>query len=178
MNEEKISLRMMPWKHKTALVMMLVTGMILLLRISVSNIIMIKSILLYIVLTLASYLDFRFRIIPDWIHFVIIAIGFININVAKSLFGLIISPLPFLFMALINNGSIGGGDIKLIGASGFVMGYAKTSTACLVALALAIFYSSLYYLGKKRIRMQSFPFVPFFQIGIALIIVASGVDKL
>lgn len=174
MNEEKISLKMIPWKHRICLAVILVLGIYLLSLTSISHVVMIKSILLYIVLTFASYLDYRFRIIPDWIHLVIIAIGFININVARSLIGLVISPLPFLIMALIEQGSIGGGDIKLIGSTGFVIGYCKTFTTCLIAMALAILFYSLYYLGKKKVRDQSFPFAPFFQIGCAIVMVAGG----
>lgn len=174
MNEEKISLRMMPRKHKICLVVILCGGIFALSLSSHSHVVLVKSIFLYTVLTFASYLDYRFRIIPDWMHLVIIAIGFININVARSLFGLTISPLPFFIMALIKKGSIGGGDIKLIGATGFVMGYTKTSTAHLIAMALAILFCSLYYLGKKRIREKSFPFAPFFQIGCAVVMVTGG----
>lgn len=152
MNGEKISLRMMPWRHKVILYIVVLLGIVGLYFIGVPHIVMIKSIMLYLVLTVASYFDYRFRMIPDWVHLVIIAIGFININLARSMFGLVISPLPILIMALINKGSIGGGDIKLIGATGFTLGYAKTSTAYLIAMALAIFFCSLYYLGKKSIR--------------------------
>jgi len=174
MNEEKISLKMMPWKHKAVLLVILIVGTFLLSLTSISYLVMIKSILLHAVLTFASYLDFRLRIIPDWMHVVIIVIGFININLSKSLFGLVISPLPFLIVELIHNGSIGGGDIKLIGATGFVMGYVKTSLACLIAMALAILFCSLYYLGKRKVKEQSFPFAPFFQIGCIVVMVTGG----
>lgn len=125
-------------------------------------------------LTFASYLDYRIRIIPDWMHIVIIVIGFININLAKGLFGLVISPSPFLIVVLIHNGSIGGGDIKLIGATGFVMGYAKTSMACIISMALAILFCSLYYFGKRKVKDQSFQFAPFFQIGCIIVMVTGG----
>lgn len=174
MNEEKLLLKKMSWKYKVVLAVILVVGITVLSLTSLSKVILIKSILLYMVLTLASYLDYRFRIIPDWIHLVIIAIGFININVARSIFGLVISPLPFLIMALIHQGSIGGGDIKLVGAMGFAVGYAKTSIAYLIAMALAILFCSLYYLGKKRVRDQSFPFAPFFQIGCTVVMITGG----
>lgn len=169
MNEEKISLKTMPWKHKVILSIVVMLGIVGLYFAGLPHIVMIKSILLYLVLTVVSYLDYRFRIIPDWAHLVIIAIGFININLARSLIGLVISPLPFLLIALINKESIGGGDIKLIGATGFALGYAKTSTACLIAMALAILFCSLYYLGKKGMKEQSFPFVPFFQMGMVIV---------
>lgn len=174
MNKEKRLLKMMPWKHELALVMILITGMTLLLHTSFSYIVTTKSILLYSVLTVVSYLDYRFRIIPDWVHLVIIAIGFINIDVVRSFIGLVISPLPFLIMALINKGSIGGGDIKLIGATGFVIGYAKTSIAYMIAMALAILFCNLYYLGKRKVKEQSFPFAPFFQIGCIVVMVTGG----
>lgn len=105
---------MMPLKHKICLTVILGVGILVLSLSSHSHEVLVKSILLYTVLTFASYLDYRFRIIPDWMHIVFIAIGFINIDVAKALFGLVISPLPFLIMVLINQGSIGGGDLSLL----------------------------------------------------------------
>lgn len=174
MNEERISLRMMPWKHRAILSIVVMLGIVVLYFTGLPNIVMIKSILLYLVLTMASYLDYRFRIIPDWVHLVIIAIGLINMNLARSLFGLVLSPLPFLIMALINKDSIGGGDIKLIGATGFVLGYVKTSAAYLIAMALAILFYGLYYFDKKKFRDQSFPFAPFFLIGYVIVVISIG----
>jgi leader peptidase (prepilin peptidase)/N-methyltransferase len=164
----------MSWKHKAILFIVALLGIVGIYFTGLTHIVMIKSILLYLVLTMASYLDHRFRIIPDWVHLVIIAIGFININLARSLFGLVISPLPFLIMALINKGSIGGGDIKLIGSTGFALGYVETTTAYLTAMALAILFYGLYYFGKKKIRDQSFPFAPFFLIGYVIVVISIG----
>ena len=174
MKEDLMLLRTMPWKHKSILAMVLMSGTILMYFTCSSQAMMIKSMLLYLALTFVSYLDYRFRIIPDWVHMVIIVVGIINFSITKSMIGLVVSPLPFLIMALIKEGSIGGGDIKLIGATGFAMGYSKTFTSSIIAMALAILFCSLYYLGKKKARDQSFPFAPFFQIGCTIVMITGG----
>lgn len=172
MSEEKLLLKKMSWKYKTVLSIIFVIGITVLSLTSLSSVILLKSILLYMVLTLASYLDYRFRIIPDWIHLVIIAIGFINFNVARSIFGLVISPLPFLIMALIHQGSIGGGDIKLVGATGFSIGLMSTLLASMLGLLLSLlFFYCFKFICCRENWNQSFPFAPFFQMGLSFFLI-------
>jgi len=133
-----------------------------------------KYLLLFILLLCASYFDLKSRVIPDWIHIVLIVIGLIDFNATKSFTGLMISPLPFLIMALINAGSIGGGDIKLIGSSGFVLGYGRTTTASMIGIIVAVFFCCLYYLGYKKVGNKRFPFAPFFQVGCMIVVFFEG----
>lgn len=105
----------------------------------------------------------------------LIIVGLINFDVSKSVVGLLISPLPFLVMALINSGSIGGGDIKLIGATGFVLGYGSTTTASMICIVVAVCFYSLYYLSCKKVKCRAFPFAPFFQMGCMVVMIIGGI---
>ncbi|WP_306455961.1 prepilin peptidase [Fusibacter sp. 3D3] len=70
----------------------------------------------------------------------IIGVALINIEWTESLLGLIIVPLPFFIMACLKENSIGGGDIKLIGACGFFLGVKSTVLGCIISLAIAIIF--------------------------------------
>jgi len=117
------------------------------------------------VLLLTSYFDIRTRIIPDWIHVLMLMIGFIGFNPVRSIAGLILTPVPFLIIALLFEGSIGGGDVKLIGACGFVLGFEKCVIIAIFANVFAILYALGYYFSNKEITRMKLPFVPFLYVG-------------
>lgn len=168
-------LRTMPWKHKGIIVILGICGAIISWYSFNSIGLAIKGAMITTVLLFASYFDYRFRLIPDWVHVLLLVIGLIDFNYSKAILGLVLSPLPFLIMALTQKGSIGGGDIKLIGSIGFVLGYYETSIATIIATILAVLFCSLYYFGKGNFRNQSFPFAPFIQIGLTIVMVIGGI---
>ena len=140
MVEVKLLPRKMSLKHKAILCFLLIAGITIVTASETSCMMAVKSILLYTVLLIASYTDYRFRVIPDWIHIIIILIGFIHFNPLKAGIGLILPPIPFLIMALVKKGSIGGGDIKLVGAMGFTVGYFETIISSMIGLFLAVLF--------------------------------------
>jgi len=123
------------------------------------------------VLLIASYYDYRYRMIPDCLHILLLVIGLIDFNYSKAISGLIFSPLPFLIMALVQTGSIGGGDIKLIGATGFVLGYSFTFFSALIGLLMVVIVSVLSFSFRKSKCKQLFPFAPYYQLGYTSLIV-------
>jgi leader peptidase (prepilin peptidase)/N-methyltransferase len=154
-----------PWKHRVVLIVMGAISILLYLCGFTNLITGLKYLIFFALLLFASYFDLKCRMIPDWIHVLLIIIGLINFDVTKSVLGFLISPLPFLIMALVSTGSIGGGDIKLIGSSGFVLGYGSTIVASMIGIIVAVCFYSLYYLGYKKVKSMAFPFAPFFQLG-------------
>jgi len=115
------------------------------------------------VLILASYLDVKTRIIPDWVHLVIIGIGLIDINLLDSVLGLLVLPIPFFIMAYKSEGTMGGGDIKLIGACGFMLGLNSAYLGVLISLILVIVHQGI--IKKKD---ESFAFVPYISVGMLI----------
>jgi len=158
-------LRTMPWKHKLSLIGLSIMIFTLCTFGSNSIFLLIKSFLFSLILMIASYFDIKTRIIPNWIHILLIIIGLIEFDLVRSMSGLLFAPLPFIIMVLIEEGSIGGGDVKLIGVIGFLLGLKSAWILVFVSLLIAILYNILYYYNKDGIRNLSFPFVPFILFG-------------
>ena len=100
---------------------------------------MIRLALFFLVLFLAAVFDIRKRIIPDWMPFLIAGVSLIP-SEPVYLTGLFVA-LPLL-IAGITVGGIGGGDIKLTGACGLVLGFERTLAGLLMALMFPCKYIS------------------------------------
>ena len=97
----------------------------------------IRSALFFMILSLAAVSDMRKRIIPDWMPLVMAGISLIPPGTVH-LTGLL-AALP-LFVAGMTAGGIGGGDIKLAGACGLVLGFERTLAGLIMALFLLIMF--------------------------------------
>jgi len=94
----------------------------------------------------ASAWDIRRRMIPNALNVVIFCAGLLSFTPDK-LSGVLLA-LPLLIAALIREGGMGGGDIKLTAAAGFVLGL----PAGIVGLILGLSVVLLYYLVIRVIR--------------------------
>jgi leader peptidase (prepilin peptidase)/N-methyltransferase len=74
----------------------------------VRELLVVKNVLIIAVLVYASYCDIKTRIIPDKVHVMIILLGLIGVDWLTSILGLLLVPLPFLVVALVKEGSMGG----------------------------------------------------------------------
>lgn len=119
------------------------------------------------ILLYASYYDIVHRTIPNVIHVCILIISLLNTNLNiynSSILGVAIA-IPFLIVACCSNGNIGGGDIKLIGACGIILGMKRVFIASLIGLILAIVINLAYNTIKKKSINESFPLVPYLSVG-------------
>ena len=171
MKEDLILFKTMPWKHRCMLLSLSTLCFVLCWFAFDSLVLFVKGFLFSIILLGASYFDIRTRTLPNWIHVLILLVGLIDFNFTKSVSGIVLAPLPFLIMALIEEGSIGGGDIKLIGSSGFVLAYKNTVATSIIATIVAICFYILYYLSYNKVKSMAFPFAPFFQVGYMIVII-------
>ena len=80
-----------------------------------------QAVLFFCLLLAASVWDLRKRIIPDSLCLLIALTGLINFSPVR-LWG-VLAALPLLIAALIRPECMGGGDIKLTAAAGFVLGF-------------------------------------------------------
>ena len=129
------------------------------------NGIVIQAVLFLALLLWASAIDIRTRTLPDRLHVFIALISLIVFQ-PGNLFG-IATALPFLFMAMVCGG-IGGGDIKLMAASGLVLGFSYGILAQIMGLSLLLIYYGCYYLvqrGRGKRIQRSFPLAPFLAAG-------------
>lgn len=99
-----------------------------------------QALLFLTALTAASAVDCRERTIPDFLCLLTAAAGLISFSPAQ-LFG-VLAALPLLIAALIRPECMGGGDIKLTAATGFVLGFWRGIWGMALGLLLAVLYSA------------------------------------
>lgn len=112
-----------------------------------------RCVLLCYVLILSGAADIATREIPDAFH---LLIGF---QPVPALLGFLLVPLPFLIVAL-KTGKIGGGDVKLMAASGFALGVSGGFWMMFWGLLMALLWNTSMRRGK-----DSLPLAPFLAFG-------------
>ena len=112
----------------------------------------------------AAEYDLATHTVPDYVPVLILMIGLMEVELAPAFLGLVLVPLPFLAAALIREGSIGGGDIKLMGACGFVLGVRQGYAALMLGLFLAVVFQTAFV--KKRDK--GFALAPYLAAGCLL----------
>ena len=126
------------------------------------------------VLLAISIIDFDTSEIPDSL---IIAIGIFaiaaiwvmsGVSILERLIRLVVISVPLLVLSLIINGAFGGGDIKLMAACGFLLGWQATLLAFFIALLLAGCYAIYMISTKKRNRTEHMVFGPAICAGVAV----------
>ena len=129
-----------------------------------------SAVLFSCLLIVASVWDCRKRIIPDTICITIAVLGLLTFHPAKLLGALL--GLPFLIAALVKEGGMGGGDVKLAATSGFVLGLPTACVGTIIGLsALLLWYIAIrvVYRVKKistsPIVQTAIPLAPFLSLG-------------
>ncbi len=132
-------------------------------------------------LLVASWVDFKHQIIPDSMWISIFAGGLFIVGdalitgqfskdwIVARIIGLFAVSGMFFIVALVTGGrAMGGGDIKLMAAVGFVLGW----KAVLISLFLSAFLGVLFSIGRKIIFKQEMkgvvPFGPFLAMASAV----------
>ncbi len=134
-------------------------------------------------------IDFDQTIIPDRLNFGIALVAFLYYfykisqgeltwgGLKNPLFGLLIGGGFFLFIAVVTKGAMGGGDIKLMAALGFLFGSESTLLLMFLSFIIGGAVSLMLILLKIKKRKDYIPFGPFICIS-ALIVVFWGNDLL
>ncbi|MBF4692286.1 prepilin peptidase [Fusibacter ferrireducens] len=156
---------MKKWKSKKVILIGLLMCMISLIIAFSESVSTIKIVLFGAVLVVAGFIDFKTRTIPDWIHVLVIMIAFIGIDLMDSLTGLLIVPFPYLMMAFLKENSIGGGDVKLMGACGFYLGLQAGCVASILGLVLAIIGHFVCRVIFGKMLNKSIPLAPYLGAG-------------
>lgn len=125
-----------------------------------NSIMIIKGFLFAQILIFAGYHDVKTKVIPDFVHIIIALVSIINIKPDQVALGLLVGMLPFLIIGIIFGG-IGGGDIKLIGACGLVLGYRGIIVAGIIGLSIALVITLLFQRDKKL----GIPLAPYLGVG-------------
>ena len=130
---------------------------------------MIRLAFFFSALSLAAVMDMRTRTIPDWLV-VLVALTSMLPPGQPNLLG-VLAGLP---LAGITIGGIGGGDVKLMGACGLVLGASQALTGLFLALCLLVLWHTAGNMGRKKNRKiqkekeQAYPLVPFLFAGMLI----------
>lgn len=105
--------------------------------------------------------DLKTRTVNDAVCIIIALAGLVTISPASFL-GAILAALPFYLCA--GFGLIGGGDVRLVAAVGFVLGFDRVITGfCFMAIALLLASAAMRVIPalRKGASVKQ-PLVPFF----------------
>lgn len=135
-----------------------------------------KSCLLYLLImdfTILTIIDLEWQIIPDftlWLE-AILTIGlvfYIDVPFKERIIGMFIISLPMFLMNQWFIESFGGGDIKLMFISGFLLGYIHILLAFCIAVIAGGIYAGVLMIQKKANRHSYIAFGGFLCLGILI----------
>lgn len=125
------------------------------------------------ILTVVAFIDWNTKIIYDRFHILIALLGIAAIwvfpehDLTERLVGAVIVSIPMLLLALLIPGAFGGGDIKLMAASGWLLGWRAMLPAIFIGILSGGIYCIWMLARKKMTRKDRFAFGPFLAIGLA-----------
>lgn len=109
---------------------------------------MLQAVLFVCLLVGASWYDVRKREIPPFICLLVGGISFLNFR-PIHIIG-ILAAVPLLIIAVwIAPNRLGGGDIKLVAATGLVLGLQATNMAVILGLSLQVLVFITFHLYRK-----------------------------
>ena len=125
------------------------------------------------VLLCTALIDIETLEIPDRIHVIILVLAVLSTvhsteaAITNRLLGAVIVSVPMLPIALLVSGGFGGGDIKLMAASGLLLGTKEIVVAAFVSILTGSIYSAYLLITKQAQRDTQFAFGPFLCTGLA-----------
>ena len=106
---------------------------------------LVTVIVIFGILLLISIVDFKIHMIPDQLNMLLFLAGiwssfvFQKITITGRVFGIFVVSIPFFIIAVLSSGGLGGGDIKLMAASGVLLGVTGNVFAACFGLLLGGF---------------------------------------
>lgn len=130
-----------------------------------------------------SFIDYKYMLIPDRIHIIILIAGIIaticdhylyfdeygeifQMSTLDHILGLVLGFFPIWILGIIvskikHKEALGGGDIKLLGAAGLFLGWKNILLAIVMAACLALIIEKILQALKIREKGAQFPFGPY-----------------
>jgi len=136
----------------------------------------IVMLLLLSLLIVSSFIDLRYKIIPNKITYIgiisglVLSIFFTHITMLNSLLGAIIPAGLLLLIALIYKKGMGIGDVKLVAMIGTFIGWEYTLLAIFLASLVGSIIGLTLLVSGVISRKTQIPFGPFITIGTLIII--------
>lgn len=136
-----------------------------------------KSLVLFLalaVLLCVFLIDLRTMEIPNELAIVLLVLGLVDAFTSNDIallergIGLVIVSIPMFLLTLAIKNAFGGGDVKLIAAAGFLLGWPGVLFATFVGLLIGGAQGVYILTVKKQGKETLFAFGPALSIGIAL----------
>ncbi len=130
---------------------------------------------LFSILIVISFIDLKNMIIPDGLNIAILILGIANflfhvLTTTTSWYtfvlGFFAASVPLFILGLIYPDGMGGGDIKLMAASGLMIGWKMILLALFLAAIYGLLISLILIVTKKRSIKSVIPFGPMLSLGI------------
>lgn len=127
--------------------------------------------------------DWETKTIPNKWSVLLAVIGFIyghlifRMPIVEQFFGMLAVSGLLLFLVFLKPGTIGGGDIKLMAASGLMLGIKANFVSFYVGLLGATVYIIIQFLRGKIRWETKFPLGPFLCAGIATVFVYASLIR-
>lgn len=127
------------------------------------------------VLIAIAFIDAEHKIIPDRLNISLAVAGLIMLlsgegaTLVSRIIGIFSVSVPFLIVAMVSKGrAMGGGDIKLVAASGLCLGWQMNLFALFIGSLLGSVVMIISMLRGRADRKTQVPFGPWLSIGIAV----------
>ncbi len=127
------------------------------------------------ILLVISIIDFKIKIIPNQLNVLLLMSGiwsgfvFQEVTFLNRFLGIFSVSIPMFILAILCSGGLGGGDIKLMAASGMLLGVRGNIFAACTGLLLGGGYGFFLLVTKRAKRKDCFALGPFLCIGIAIV---------
>lgn len=125
----------------------------------------------FCILITISVIDWKTMEIPPTLNLAIFLLGIVSIftmgevGIFNRILGFFAVSLPLYLIVLVIPEGFGGGDIKLMAAAGFFMGWKTTLLSFMIALLLGGLYGAVLLILRKKGRKDHFAFGPFLCFG-------------
>ena len=124
------------------------------------------------VLVMITVIDANTQMIPPVLNIILGALGLLSIltmpgiSVAERVIGFFCISVPMFLIVLLVPGGFGGGDIKMMAASGILLGWKGNLAAFFIGLIIGGVYGAFLLISGKKGRKEHFAFGPCLSIGI------------
>ena len=124
------------------------------------------------VLVMITVIDAYTQMIPPVLNIILGALGLVSIltmpgiSVAERVIGFFCISVPMFLIVLLVPGGFGGGDIKMMAASGILLGWKGNLAAFFIGLIIGGVYGAFLLISGKKGRKEHFAFGPCLSIGI------------
>lgn len=124
------------------------------------------------VLVMITVIDAYTQMIPPVLNIILGALGLVSIltipgiSVAERVIGFFCISVPMFLIVLLVPGGFGGGDIKMMAASGILLGWKGNLAAFFIGLIIGGVYGAFLLISGKKVRKEHFAFGPCLSIGI------------